>query len=241
MQNEINYGAPATLRRAISDAINTYIAYECETDIGSQRAWEAAIEYMFGEYGLVDSSLPIAYEVDPKEFYQIQVQIDHKVNVQGTRDEIVRAVWHDGYARACEDTRVSLQADLSLQERHEALARQLEETQRELEQARQRLDDKAPTLRAAVQSVSGGQGRLMSAYQASESRLYARIEAAEKVVEKAKEAVGTVEKPINSYAFVPDPLRAAISAYDALLLEEKRRVHAVCVRLSKEFERDTNG
>lgn len=48
-------GEPATLRRTINDAINTYIAYECETD--SERATELAVEYMFSEYGLKDGPL----------------------------------------------------------------------------------------------------------------------------------------------------------------------------------------
>ena len=56
------YGEPSTLRRAINDAINTYIAYECETD--SERAMELAVEHMFGEYGLTDGALDAPTEAD---------------------------------------------------------------------------------------------------------------------------------------------------------------------------------
>lgn len=50
-------GEPSTLRRAINDAIDTYIAYECDTD--SERAFELAVEYMFSEYGLKDGETTI--------------------------------------------------------------------------------------------------------------------------------------------------------------------------------------
>jgi hypothetical protein len=45
-----------------------------------------------------------AARYDPFEVYEVRTQIDQKVYVSGTIDEIARAAFHAGYARAIEDT-----------------------------------------------------------------------------------------------------------------------------------------
>jgi hypothetical protein len=59
----------------------------------------------------------VSLPFDPNEVYEVRVQIDHKVNVQGTHDEQIRAAWHDGYVRAIEDARAERASDIAAHKR----------------------------------------------------------------------------------------------------------------------------
>lgn len=92
-------GEPGTLRRAITDAIDTYIAYECETDAGSERAAELAVEYMFGEYGLQDSGVALADDASDIQaaLDRLSRLVDKDAEIASMRRQIERLQGHARY------------------------------------------------------------------------------------------------------------------------------------------------